>query len=117
VNELLDKLCRINKWHDEDGWSVKVGPGTSQNLDNMYSGEFTVECAYAESGLTKDTKFKLGRSINLAYTDMHFIAIKGKTPKIGDLPRNQIIGRRFVVAAKTFVNHHSMNSNRVVFFL
>jgi hypothetical protein len=92
----------LEVFEEQDGWSVKVAPGTSQNLDKMYSGEFTVECAYAESGLTKDTKFKLGSSINLAYTDMHFIVIKGKTPKIGDLPRNQIIGRRFVAAAKNF---------------
>ena len=73
--------------------AVEVIYGTSQNLNQLYPGEFTITPedggAYALSGLSYPTKFNTRRPVFLPYNDAWFApapgAVYGQTPKLGVL--------------------------------
>lgn len=78
----------------EDGISVKVAYGTSQKIDRMASGEFSIrkadnKAAYEMAGLSYDTKFALRNIVELPWNDSFFavppIPVHGQTPKLGSL--------------------------------
>ena len=70
-----------------------VAYGTSQKVDRLYAGEFSIlpsdNEAYAASGLGYPTKFNLGETFELDYNDIWFGvppgAPCGQTPKLGML--------------------------------
>jgi hypothetical protein len=67
--------------------------GTSQKLERLYAGEFAITpddgIAYRVSGLSRATKFDMGKSVFLPYNDVWFGvppgAPHGQTPKLGIL--------------------------------
>jgi len=73
--------------------AVEVAYGTSQKIDRLYAGEFSIVeedgDAFAASGLTYATKFDTLRSVFLPYHDEWFAvppgAPHGQTPKLGVL--------------------------------
>jgi len=78
----------------EDGITVKVAYGTSQNLDRMIHGEFAIrkfdnQAAYALAGISYDTKFDLKTVLELPWNDEFFavprLALHGQHPKLGCL--------------------------------
>lgn len=78
----------------EDGVAVIVAYGTSQNIANLFAGEFAITkqehpAAYASAGLSYATKFAFGQTIELAWGE-DFFAIPahapfGQHPKLGVL--------------------------------
>lgn len=88
----------------EDGVAVQVAYGTSQKLARMLAGEFAIRkyehhAAFAMSGLSFDTKFDLGRVLELPW-NADFFGVPpaprlGQNPKLGSLH----IGMRQAVAA------------------
>ncbi len=80
---------------DEDGrFFVRVTYGTSKKLDRLCTGEFAIRkgehpAAYSMAGLSYDTKFDLGRMLDLPFNDDYFSvppnAPHGHFPKMGTL--------------------------------
>lgn len=80
---------------DEEGSVfVTVAYGTSQKTDRLYRGEFRSTksehpAAYASAGLSYNTKFDLGKMIDLPYNADYFSvpphAPYGQTPQLGTL--------------------------------
>ena len=74
-------------------YSVLVAYGTSQKVDQLYSGEFAITrqagAAFAIAGLSYPTKFNLKRRIELPYSETYFQvppgAPFGQNPKLGTL--------------------------------
>jgi hypothetical protein len=73
---------------------VSVAYGTSQKTDRIFSGKFLITksehpAAYASAGLSHDTKFDLGKLLELPYNDDYFSvpphAPHGQIPKLGSL--------------------------------
>lgn len=73
---------------------VRVAYGTSQKTDRLYAGEFRIAkgeypAAYEAAGLSFDTKFNLGKSLDLPFNDTYFSvpphAPHGQIPKLGTL--------------------------------
>lgn len=85
-------VCHVTE--HEDGVAVTVAYGTSQGLERLHQGEFAITRfgnpeAYGSAGLSFDTKFDLGQSIELPWTDEFFAvpprAPHGQQPKLGVL--------------------------------
>jgi hypothetical protein len=79
---------------DAPKFMVCVAYGTSQRTTSLLRGEFSVlrernPVAFAEAGLSYDTKFDLKQIIDLPYTTEWFsvppAAPHGQTPKLGTL--------------------------------
>jgi hypothetical protein len=78
----------------ENGVAVTVAYGTSQGLNRLQAGEFAItklqhRAAYGSAGLSFDTKFDLGQSVELPW-NMDFFAVPphaphGQHPKLGSL--------------------------------
>jgi len=73
---------------------VSVAYGTSKKTDRLYSGEFRIAkvehpAAYASAGLSFDTKFDFGKTLDLPFNDTYFSvpphAPNGQIPKLGTL--------------------------------
>ena len=73
---------------------MSVAYGTSQKTDRLYRGEWRITkgehpAAYAAAGLSHDTKFDLGKVLELPFNDNYFSvpphAPHGQTPKLGTL--------------------------------
>jgi len=76
--------------------------GTTQRTDRLYPGEFLVPVSFSDTtGLAYDTKFDVGRSVLLPYSDEYFSvppqAPFGQVPKMGMLHPNLV---RFYTAAQ-----------------
>lgn len=81
--------------YDDDApeFGVLVAYGTSQRVDQLYRGEFAITIAdgdaYKAAGLSYDTQFNLGRSLELPFNDEYFAvppaAPNGQRPKLGVL--------------------------------
>lgn len=74
--------------------SVLVAYGTSKRTSELHRGEFAIRAhshpdAYEAAGLSYDTKFDLGRTVELPYTQNWFsvppAAPHGQNPKLGTL--------------------------------
>jgi len=87
-------LIVATKEDDEGMIFVSVAYGTSQRTNRLYSGEFRIAksehpAAYAAAGLSYDTKFDLGKALDLPFNDAYFSvpphAPHGQTPKLGML--------------------------------
>jgi hypothetical protein len=81
---------------DDDGpqFMVRVAYGTSQRTTTLHRGELAIlrDCnpaAYVAAGLSFDTKFDLGKTLDLPYTNEWFTvppaAPHGQIPKLGTL--------------------------------
>lgn len=73
---------------------VRVAYGTSQKTDRLYAGEFRIAkhehpAAYAAAGLSFDTKFNLGKVLELPFNSDYFSvpphAPFGQVPQLGTL--------------------------------
>ena len=78
----------------EDGIAVSVAYGTSQKLDRLVVGEFLLRkadnaAAFQLAGLSHDTKFDLGKTVELPWNETFFAVAPearfGQTPKLGSL--------------------------------
>jgi hypothetical protein len=90
---------------DEGHIFISVAYGTSQKTDRLYRGEFRISraehpVAFAAAGLSFDTKFDLGKTLELPFNDDYFSvpphAPHGLTPKLGTLHASMA---RFATAA------------------
>lgn len=68
----------------EDGVTVTVAYGTSQGLHRLHRREFAITkqgnaAAYGSAGLSFDTKFDLGQSVELPWTE-EFFAVPARSP-------------------------------------
>jgi len=79
---------------DAPQFAVRVAYGTSQRPTTLYRGEFAIlketnPTAYAAAGLSYNTKFNLGQTVDLPYTSTWFsvppAAPHGQNPKLGIL--------------------------------
>lgn len=81
---------------DDDAplFAVRVVYGTSQRVTALHRGEFAItrlghSAAYAAAGLSYDTKFDMGQTLDLPYTSVWFsvppAAPFGQTPQLGVL--------------------------------
>lgn len=85
---------------------VEVAYGTSQKVDSLYAGEFTIvpsdQAAYEAAGLNYATKFNLVETFELDFNDTWFSvapgAPHGQTPKLGVL--HPSLMRRVEAAAR-----------------
>ena len=77
-----------------DGVNVRVAYGTSQRVDQLRAGEFSITRnfhpqAFLLAGLAEDTKFNLGQAVELPWEDRYFDVPPrpkhGQTPKLGTL--------------------------------
>ena len=77
-----------------DGVNVRVAYGTSQRVDQLLAGEFSITRnfhpqAFLLAGLAEDTKFNLGEVVELPWQDRYFGVPPrpkhGQTPKLGPL--------------------------------
>ena len=77
-----------------DGVNVRVAYGTSQRVDKLLAGEFSITRnfhpqAFLLAGLAEDTKFNLGQAVELPWQDRYFGVPPrpkhGQTPKLGTL--------------------------------
>lgn len=73
---------------------VRVAYGTSQKTNRLHRGEFLIAkgaypAAYESAGLSFDTKFDLGNSVDVPFNDDYFSvppgAPHGQVPKLGTL--------------------------------
>jgi hypothetical protein len=85
-------VCGITE--REDGVSVTVAYGTSQNLNRLHRGEFAITkhgnpAAYGSVGLSFDTKFDFRQLVELPWNESFFAvpthAPHGQNPKLGSL--------------------------------
>lgn len=63
----------------EEDCAVKVAYGTSQHLNQLYSGEFAIRKqqhlrAFLKAGLSVDTKFNLGHALVIPYNKEYFVS-------------------------------------------
>ena len=88
---------------------VSVAYGTSKKTDRLYGGEFRIAkvehpAAYASAGLSFDTKFDFGKTLDLPFNDTYFSvpphAPNGQIPKLGTLHPSMV---RIAAAAFTAV--------------
>lgn len=90
---------------------VSVAYGTSKKTDRLYSGEFRIAkvehpAAYASAGLSFDTKFDFGKTLDLPFNDTYFSvpphAPNGQIPKLGTLHPSmvRIAAAAFAAATK-----------------
>jgi hypothetical protein len=104
-------LIVATKEDDEGMIFVSVAYGTSQRTNRLYSGEFRIAksehpAAYAAAGLSYDTKFDLGKALDLPFNDAYFSvpphAPHGQTPQLGMLhpSRVRIAAAAFKAARK-----------------
>jgi hypothetical protein len=77
-----------------DGVNVRVAYGTSQRVDQLLAGEFSISRnfhpqAFLLAGLAEDTNFNLGEVVELPWHDRYFGVPPrpqhGQTPKLGTL--------------------------------
>jgi hypothetical protein len=77
-----------------DGVNVRVAYGTSQRVDQLLAGEFSITKnfhpqAFLLAGLAEDTKFNLREVVELPWEDRYFGVPPrpkhGQTPKLGTL--------------------------------
>ena len=61
---------------------VDVAYGTSQGTANPYPGEFVVEARHPGTGLTRDTKFDLGKIFRLKFNDEWFAPAAPPHPRV-----------------------------------
>ncbi len=74
-------------------YTVRVAYGTSQRVDQLFSGEFRIHpedgAAFAASGLSFPTKFDLRNLVDLPYNEDYFSPPPGmpygRLPKLGTL--------------------------------
>ena len=74
-------------------YGVLVAYGTSQKVTSLYAGEFAITradgAAFRAAGLSYDTKFDLGKRLDLPFNDEYFnvppTAPHGQQPKLGIL--------------------------------
>ncbi len=87
-------LILATKENDDGRIFVCIAYGTSQKTDRLYRGEFRIvkvenPIAYAIAGLSYDTKFDLGRTLELPFNETYFSvpphAPHGQVPKLGTL--------------------------------
>jgi hypothetical protein len=87
-------LIISTKEDDEEQIFVTLAYGTSQKTHRLDRGEFRISkgehpAAYASAGLSYDTKFDLGKLLELPYNDAYFSvpphAPQGQTPQLGIL--------------------------------
>lgn len=78
----------------DDGLEVAVAYGTSQRVDKLSAGEFTITrlgnaAAYKAAGLSYDTKFDFKQTVRLPWSDDFFAvppgAPNGQRPLLGTL--------------------------------
>jgi hypothetical protein len=78
----------------EDGHEVVAAYGTSQGLSRLVAGQFAIRkqdsaAAYAQAGLSYDTKFDFSQTMALPWEDTFFdippVPKHGATPKLGSL--------------------------------
>lgn len=87
---------------------VEVAYGTSQDTDNVYPGEFVVDAYHPGSGLTKKTKFDLGKIFSLNFDEEWFAPASpphpGVPPKRGSITpaSDQLIKRKIASALAEF---------------
>lgn len=87
-------LILSTKVDDEENIFVSVAYGTSKKTDQLYSGEFLISlsghpAAYASAGLSFDTKFDLGKAIELPFNS-NFFSVPPKAPH-GQIPKLGIL--------------------------
>lgn len=79
---------------DAPQFTVRVCYGTSQRTTKLYRGEFSIlrdrnPAAFESAGLSYDTKFNLGKLVDLPYSSDWFsvppAAPHGQRPKLGML--------------------------------
>ncbi|MDB5822539.1 MAG: hypothetical protein JWR21_1243 [Herminiimonas sp.] len=79
---------------DAPQFRVRVAYGTSQRTTALHRAEFSIlrlrnPAAYEAAGLSYDTKFNLGQTVDLPYTTEWFsvppAAPHGQSPKLGTL--------------------------------
>jgi hypothetical protein len=104
-------LIVSTKEDDEGMIFVSVAYGTSQKTDRLFSGEFRISksehpAAYANAGLSYDTKFDLRNVLELPFNDAYFSvpshAPHGQIPKLGTLHPSmvRIAATAFAAASK-----------------
>jgi hypothetical protein len=85
-------VCDIEE--REDGVAVTVAYGTSQQVNRLHAGEFSITklsnpAAYGAAGLSFDTKFNVGQTVQLPWAEEFFAvpprAPMGQNPKLGSL--------------------------------
>jgi mRNA-degrading endonuclease toxin of MazEF toxin-antitoxin module len=78
----------------EDGHEVVVAYGTSQGVSRLVAGQFAIRkqdsaAAYAQVGLSYDTKFDFHQTVALPWESTFFdvppVPRHGSTPKLGSL--------------------------------
>ena len=74
---------------DDSASIVRVGYGTSQDVEQRYPGEFTIRATDAKAGLDRDTKFDLANMVRLPFNTEWFAPSPnrhfGEHPKRGTL--------------------------------
>ena len=89
-------LVLVLAMFDDDApkFHVKVAYGTSQRTTNLYKGELVIlreqhGAAFEAAGLSFDTKFDMGQTLDLPYSTEWFsvppAAPHGQTPRLGTL--------------------------------
>jgi hypothetical protein len=88
---------------DAPRFRVRVAYGTSQRVDDLFSGEFAIlrlreREAFTAAGLSYDTKFNLGKCVDLPY-DTEWFDLPPR-PRHGALPRLGTLHPSLVRAAQ-----------------
>jgi hypothetical protein len=87
-------LILVTREDEEERIFVNVAYGTSQKTHRLFKGEFLISqathpAAYTSAGLSFDTKFDLGKTIDLPFNSDYFSvpprAPHGQIPKLGIL--------------------------------
>jgi hypothetical protein len=89
---------------DDGDIFANVAYGTSQKVNRLYKGEFLIAkmqdpAAYVAAGLSYDTKFNLGNTIDLPFNDQYF-SVPPHAP-FGQIPKLGILHPSMVKAAAT----------------
>lgn len=83
----------ISIFDDRSPIAVRVAYGTSQRVDRLRAGEFSITRADADdfeaAGLSLDTKFDLGATVVLIYAELAFPCAPARkgTPVLGRLTK------------------------------
>lgn len=87
-------LILASKESEDGDFFAEVAYGASQKVNRLFNGEFLITrkqnpIAYEVAGLSYDTKFDLGKAIELPFNDRYFTvpphAPFGQIPKLGIL--------------------------------
>jgi PemK-like, MazF-like toxin of type II toxin-antitoxin system len=87
-------VIQVLAGHAREQFYVSVAYGTSQKISSLYEGEFAIRqrenpVAYALAGLSNDTKFDVGRRVDLPFNSQFLVPPPnprhGPNPKLGDL--------------------------------